>query len=89
MFVHPGLLHTQADFDRMSQKVAEMASPWIDGWNKLIADGLAQLSRMPNPQTVVSRGSDVMYPDNAWDLCSDVSAAYACAHVIAANALSR
>src|SRR6478735_3769711 len=32
-FVHPGLLHTQGDFDRMALKVSTQASPWIDGWN--------------------------------------------------------
>src|SRR5450432_888987 len=40
-FVHPGLLHTQADFDRMSQKVLASASPWIDSWKLLIANSHA------------------------------------------------
>jgi hypothetical protein len=78
-FVHPGLLHTQADFDRMSQKVAANASPWIDGWNRLTANSHASLSWTPNPQSVISRGTDASYPDNSNIFANDVAAAYDCA----------
>lgn len=78
-FVHPGLLHTQADFDRMAQKVSENASPWIEGWNKLIANSHASLAWTPRPQTYISRGADNNYADNASIFFNDVTAAYACA----------
>jgi regulation of enolase protein 1 (concanavalin A-like superfamily) len=41
-YVHPGGLHTQADLDRMKTQVGAGAHPWIDDWNLLIADPLAQ-----------------------------------------------
>ncbi|MEK7951431.1 alginate lyase family protein [Luteolibacter soli] len=37
-FIHPGGLHTQADFDRMKTKVAAKEHPWIDGWETLLKD---------------------------------------------------
>ncbi|MCW3610619.1 LamG-like jellyroll fold domain-containing protein [Burkholderia cenocepacia] len=76
-FAHPGLLHTQADFDRIAQKVAASASPWLDGWNKLIGNDHAQLSWSPRPQAVVRRGGTGA--QNYPVLYKDIAAAYACA----------
>ncbi len=41
-FVHPGGLHTRADLERMRTNVLAKNHPWIDDWNKLIADPQAQ-----------------------------------------------
>src|SRR4051812_6381737 len=49
-FVHPGGLHNQADLDRMKTQVAAGAHPWIDDWNKLIADPQAQNTYTAAPQ---------------------------------------
>jgi hypothetical protein len=49
-FVHPGGLHNQADLDRMKAKVAAGAHPWIDDWNLLIADPLAQHTYQAAPR---------------------------------------
>lgn len=46
-FVHPGGLHTRADLDRMKAKVAAGEQPWLEGWNKLIADSQAQNTYTP------------------------------------------
>ncbi|WP_255369989.1 LamG-like jellyroll fold domain-containing protein [Roseateles sp. YR242] len=56
--VHPGLLHTQADFVRMREKVAAGASPWIEGWNALLASGYASATATPRPLATVIRGGD-------------------------------
>lgn len=76
-FAHPGLLHTQADFDRMALEVSAQASPWIDGWNVLIANSHASLSWTPRPQVEVDRGGTGT--QNYPVLYNDVAAAYACA----------
>lgn len=41
-FVHPGGLHTLVDLERMKTNVHAGNHPWIDDWNKLIADPQAQ-----------------------------------------------
>ncbi|CAB3696164.1 LamG-like jellyroll fold domain-containing protein [Paraburkholderia rhynchosiae] len=76
-FAHPGLLHTQADFDRMAQKVAAQASPWYDCWNVLIANSHARLSWSPRPQVEVDRGGSGA--QNYPVLYGDIAAAYASA----------
>ena len=77
VFAHPGLLHTEADFERMAQKVAAGEKPWVDGWKILIANGHSSLSYTPRPQAIVSRGNDGVHPDNSGVLFNDVAAAYA------------
>src|SRR5260370_39935612 len=56
-FQHPGLLYTQADFDRMSSNVNAGAQPWLAGWNALISNGYSQLGANPRPRPTVSRGA--------------------------------
>src|SRR5262245_54968062 len=48
-FIHPGGLHTQADLDRMKTQVAAGAQPWLAGWQRLIADPLAQNTYAATP----------------------------------------
>ena len=73
-FVHPGLLHTQADFDRMKAKVAANISPWIDGYNKLTS--VVTLGYGPRAVSWVSRGRAYCGGDNGALLYRDVHNAY-------------
>ena len=73
-FVHPGLLHTQADLDRMKLKVAAGAQPWTAGWNRLVASSISQSSWKPNPQAIVYRGAGS--PENYAAMYYDIHAAY-------------
>lgn len=75
VFTHPGLLHTQADFERMSQKVAAGASPWIDDWNLMLRNAHASNTWTPVPQAVVYR-NDGEHADNVQYLQWDIMAAY-------------
>jgi hypothetical protein len=76
-FVHPGLLHSAADFTRMAQKYT--TSPWSGSWNILINNSHCSLSYTPSPQSIVYRGYDGVHPENYSKLFNDVAAAYACA----------
>ncbi|RNL82374.1 T9SS C-terminal target domain-containing protein [Sinomicrobium pectinilyticum] len=66
-FIHPGGLHTREDLDRMKTKVTEGAHPWIDGWNKLVQDPLAQNTFRASPRAnmnlrqVMSRDAHAAY----------------------------
>ena len=72
-FVHPGLLHTEADFARMRDKVAAKAQPWIAGWNALASNGRSQLGATPRPLATVVRGGT---GQNFAQLYIDVDRAY-------------
>jgi len=74
--VHPGMLHTQADIDRMYAKVSTNQQPWRSGWEKLIANGHAQTTWVARPTATIIRGGDGQnYPQ----LYNDIHAAYQCA----------
>ncbi|MBX3427545.1 MAG: alginate lyase family protein [Pirellulales bacterium] len=51
-----GLLHTEADFARMAQKIAEQADPWLSGYQALVNHGYAQPDANPRPLETVIRG---------------------------------
>jgi hypothetical protein len=78
-FVHPGLLHSQSDFDRIKVKVDAGLSPWKEGWNELINNSHASLSYNPNPVVKLIRGGNSKEepePDNYGSAFNDVAAAY-------------
>lgn len=72
-FVHPGLLHTEADFARMRVKVNANVQPWKGSWDLLVANSRSQLTYNPNPQDTVIRGGT---GQNYGILYNDIAAAY-------------
>jgi hypothetical protein len=77
-FVHPGLLHTDADFDRMRAKVAAGEEPWKSGWDRLVANPHSSLTWKPRPLAAVFRGGGHKdEPQNYALLYNDIAAAYA------------
>ncbi|TDT97473.1 alginate lyase [Streptomyces sp. 846.5] len=71
---HPGMLHTQADFTRMTAELNAGAQPWTDGRNVLTANSHSQASWTANPQATVYRGSGT--PENYAILYNDIAASY-------------
>ncbi|MFI6735431.1 AbfB domain-containing protein [Nonomuraea sp. NPDC050451] len=72
-FKHPGLLHTQADFDRIRAQVNAGAQPWKAGWDRLTANGRSKSTWKPRPLETVVRGGTGA---NHVQLAIDVAAAY-------------
>ncbi|MVT08799.1 LamG-like jellyroll fold domain-containing protein [Chitinophaga tropicalis] len=69
-FVHPGGVHTRADLDRMKEKVAAGAYPWIDGWNLLRQEPKAQKTYVAKPSSNIG-GSGIRQ-----QAAKDATAAY-------------
>jgi hypothetical protein len=74
-FVHPGLLHTQADFDRISQKVRDKVAPWYGDWQLMLQNSCANNAWQPDARSVIYR-NDGVHPDNVQALQWDMMAAY-------------
>lgn len=55
-FVHPGILHTQADFDRMTQMVNAGTQPYLDGYNQLVNSSLSSSNWPPRATETIIRG---------------------------------
>jgi Alginate lyase len=72
-FVHPGLLHTEADFKRMRARVHARDQPWRAGWDTLAANAHSQSGWRPNPLVTVVRGGA---GENYGTLYNDIAAAY-------------
>ena len=72
-FTHPGLMHTEADFSRMREKIAAGAQPWVAGWNALTSSGRAGVGATPNPLETVVRGGD---GENFRTMVEDLERAY-------------
>jgi hypothetical protein len=77
--MHPGLLHSTDDFNRMRSKVARAEQPWLAGWQRLTANRHSALNWKPNPKEIVYRGRDSTRPENYPALYRDAAAAYAVA----------
>lgn len=71
VFVHPGLLHTAADFARMQANYQNQ--PWVGSWNKLVANPRSQTTWTPRPVGTVIRGGT---GQNYGQFFPDVAAAY-------------
>jgi hypothetical protein len=71
--IHPGMLHTDADFARMAAKVAANAQPWKGSYDLLVASSNSQSTWGARPVATINRGTS---PDNSALLFNDAAAAY-------------
>ena len=74
-FVHPGLLHTKSDLDRIKRRVAAAQEPWKAGFDKLRRDGQSRSDwRIRGPFETVTRETGNVHGNN--EMVQDGNAAY-------------
>ncbi|WP_317890241.1 RICIN domain-containing protein [Paenibacillus sabuli] len=73
VFAHPGLLHTQADLDRIELMVDAGMQPYLDGWNALLASPLSSDNWTPRATATIVRGGT---GTNVSLLYTDIARAY-------------
>jgi hypothetical protein len=72
-FQHPGLLHTESDFERMRAKIDAGQEPWAGTWKTLIGYEDTSLEQTPQPQATLVRGGE---GENFLVLIDDLRAMY-------------
>jgi hypothetical protein len=75
-FVHPGLMHSQADLALVRQKLAAGEEPWTSAWKRLRSDPIAGLRYTPKPMAHVSAAPYGKDDVGASQMMRDASAAY-------------
>jgi hypothetical protein len=75
-FVHPGLLQSAADFERIKMNLAANNQPWVAGYQKLLASQFANSDYQPNPAEAIYDGNDGVHVQNFGQLYVDVGACY-------------
>ena len=55
-FIHPGMLHNQAELDFVKEKVQAKEKPWIDSWNQLLKTDISSLDYESKAIEKVYRG---------------------------------
>lgn len=55
-FVHPGLLSTQKDLERMRAKVSAGEQPWKGSWDILVSNTSGFLDDAPQAQPILYAG---------------------------------
>src|ERR1035437_6181867 len=73
-FIHPGALHTQADFDRIKAQIAANEPSVVQDYSKLTNNSHSSSSYNPNPQSSIIRGGGV--GENYSVAMNDAAAAY-------------
>ena len=66
-FIHPGMLHTQADLDRTKAKVEAGEEPWASAYRKLLTSPHVSLDWKAAPVEKIVRGGRTIWepdPDN-------------------------
>lgn len=75
-FVHPGILHNQAELEFIKQKVQAKEEPWLSGWNTLLKAEISNMDWQPKAVSDVLRGAYNKPDIGASDLERDAAAAY-------------
>ncbi|WP_183580588.1 alginate lyase family protein [Mucilaginibacter sp. X5P1] len=75
-FVHPGLLHTAKDLQRIREMVAKGVEPWKSGFAVFKASPYSSAEWVPHPAEHVERSLLAGAGKNIGDLEKDVCAAY-------------